>query len=197
MPVGDSPLQSPAPATEFDWAALLRHLTWTARRRGWFAIAEDLASEAIERTIAALGPTPTRSHAAVWCFASTTCNRLIVDAVRDRDRSGAGTAASSDACDEIEWRRVDPAATTNDDSRGYFLRTLHAVCRGTQRRILHLLQDRPITNAEMAAELGLSRRAIELARHAIRAKAERIFAASFGRARPFSWRHWCRPAGQT
>lgn len=196
MAVGDLPLQSAARAAEVDWAALQRHLTWTARRRGFRAIAEDLASEAVVRTIVALGPTPTRSHAAVWCFALTTCNRLIVDTLRNRDTAGDGTAARSDAFDEIEGR-VDPAAATNDDSRGYFLRTLHAVCRGTQRRILHLLQDRSITNAEMATELGLSRRAIELARHAIRAKAERIFADSFGRARPFSWRHWCRPAGQT
>lgn len=169
------PAASAAARAPIDWLRLHAHLTTTGRRWGWSTPeAEDFASEAIVRTLRALGATPDRSVGEVWMHAKTTCRHLA-----------ASQARASSRRPRADWICVDPAARAATEgnsapTRGPAHAIVHYLLQttsGTQNALLMLLLECPdTTNAEVASTLGISIRAVELARQAIRIKTARAIA---------------------
>jgi DNA-directed RNA polymerase specialized sigma24 family protein len=169
------PAASSSARPPIDWIRLHAHLTTTGRRWGWSTPeAEDFASEAIVRTLRALGATPDRSVGEVWMHAKTTCRHLA-----------ASQARASSRRPRADWICVDPAARAATEgnsapARGPAHAIVHYLLQttsGTQNALLMLLLECPdTTNADVASTLGVSIRAVELARQTIRIKTARAIA---------------------
>jgi DNA-directed RNA polymerase specialized sigma24 family protein len=166
-----------AKATAIDWsqlAELLRRMMLA--RRQLECDAEDFASEAIAVTLAWLGGS-TQPERRIWSYAITTCRKRLASAIRDP----RNTLHSIGSFDEFtDDRNPDRGRDDGERLAKAELEALAQNLKGTARRVLRLLQEWPHTNVELATRLGVTVRAVEMARQTIRARGDGILASSFG-----------------
>jgi DNA-directed RNA polymerase specialized sigma24 family protein len=155
--------------------------------------AEDFAGEAVATTVDWLG-SATEVERRVWKYGITTCRRLLAYSLRSVRVREVTRDSMDRLADQRSVRSRHDCALSNDLSTS--LATLLHRLRGTARDVLLMLQERPWTNQEMAAALGVQLRTVELARQTIRERAGEIRADFFGVEPPSCRRRCRRPTGR-
>ena len=157
------------------------------KRRQSIADAEDFAAEAITITLEWLGADE-HPERRIWKYASTTCCRQLSAAIPDPVRPTV-------VCGILDEFAHSSSVQEFPDESGrwatHIVEALLTASNRTARKLLLLLKERELSNPQLAAELGVQKRTIELARETIRHRSEGIFASFFG-GDPPSWCRRCR-----
>lgn len=185
-----------ASADTTNWQALtelMRRMMLTKRQSA--CDAEDFASEAVTAALAWLGAA-TKPERQIWTYAMTTCKQRLASAIRNPRTAETARVSLDDVVDGRGTEQESDGRTRQELSTAELLRLLLARLTGTARNVLLLLQQRPHTNVEMAALLGVQLRTIELAKATIRARAVGFRGDFFGVEPPSWWRRYRRPSGR-
>jgi DNA-directed RNA polymerase specialized sigma24 family protein len=146
------------------WIELRADLVrWLSRRlRGAFDV-DDIASEAVMKALQRFGRHEAPPRALAWRWLQRVAQNRLASLVR---RAKGTLVLGFGALEPIE--SAVPVANLASHGPADIVAHLQQIARGTRRRVLDLL---PMTNAQMAKEIGVSERAIEQARRWLREQA--------------------------